>query len=212
MYAMAALQWLAGAVALAVLALAVPRLPWHKLQGDPEAQRVLGMATMALVLLRVFNTHGLAGVQLNFTGAMVAVLMFGPAFALWALAVASLVAWPFGYAWLGPGPDFLATAAVPVALGWAWSRFCERRLPPNLFLYVLVQGFLGGALAIAASNLGKYLAAAWLELPGAGFYLLATPLMMFGEAFLTGGAMALIVVYRPHWCSTFDDARYLRPR
>ena len=69
---MAALQWLAGAVALAVLALAVPRLPWHKLQGDPEAQRVLGMATMALVLLRVFNTHGLAGVQLNFTGAMVA--------------------------------------------------------------------------------------------------------------------------------------------
>ena len=33
-----------------------------------------------------------------------------------------------------------------------------------------------------------------------------------GEAFLTGGAMALIVVYRPHWCSTFDDARYLRPR
>ena len=127
-------------------------------------------------------------------------------------AVASLVAWPFGYAWLGPGPDFLATAAVPVALGWAWSRFCERRLSPNLFVYVLVQGFLGGALAIAASNLGKYLAAAWLELPGAGFYLLATPLMMFGEAFLTGGAMALIVVYRPHWCSTFDDARYLRPR
>ena len=130
----------------------------------------------------------------------------------WVRSESSLVAWPFGYAWLGPGPDFLATAAVPVALGWAWSRFCERRLSPNLFVYVLVQGFLGGALAIAASNLGKYLAAAWLELPGAGFYLLATPLMMFGEAFLTGGAMALIVVYRPHWCSTFDDARYLRPR
>ena len=41
--------------------------------------------------------------------------------------------------------------------------------------------------------------------------ILATPLMMFGEAFLSGGAMALIVVYRPHWCSTFDDARYLNP-
>lgn len=208
---MAAPQWLSGASALAVLALAALRLPWHKLQGDSEAQRVLGMATMALVLLRVFNTHGLAGVQLNFTGAMVAVLMFGPAFALWALAVASLVAWPFGYAWLGPAPDFLATAALPVALGWAWSRFCERRLPPHLFVYVLVQGFLGGALVIAACNLVKHLAAVWLGLPGAGFYLLATPLMMFGEAFLSGGAMALIVVYRPHWCSTFDGARYLKP-
>ncbi|WP_313927994.1 energy-coupling factor ABC transporter permease [Pseudoxanthomonas sp.] len=206
------LPWTSAVLGVSLLAVAATRLPWHKLRDDEEAQRVLGIATMALLLLRIFNTHGLAGVQLNFIGAMVAVLMFGPAFALWALAVVSLVAWPFGYVWLGPGPDFLATAVVPVALGWAWSRWCERRLPPNLFAYVLVQGFVGGALAIAACNLAKYLVAMWLDMPGASFYLLATPLMMFGEAFLCGGVMALVVVYRPQWCSTFDDARYLRPR
>jgi uncharacterized membrane protein len=34
--------------------------------------------------------------------------------------------------------------------------------------------------------------------------------MMFGEAFLSGGALALMVAYRPQWLASFDDARYLR--
>ena len=36
--------------------------------------------------------------------------------------------------------------------------------------------------------------------------------LMFGEGFFCGGAMALVVVYRPQWCASFDDARYLRSR
>ena len=43
-------------------------------------------------------------------------------------------------------------------------------------------------------------------------YLVTTLPMMFGEGFFCGGAMALIVVYRPQWCASFDDARYLHSR
>ena len=28
-------------------------------------------------------------------------------------------------------------------------------------------------------------------------------------AFITGGALTLLVVYRPQWVATFDDARYI---
>ncbi|WP_211369492.1 energy-coupling factor ABC transporter permease [Pseudoxanthomonas kalamensis] len=207
-----ALQYVAVALMVATLALAARTLPWHKLRGDAEAQRVLGVALVMLALLRLFNTRALDDVRLNFVGAMVATLMFGPQFALWVLAVVSLLAGVSGAAWLGPAPDFLATAALPVLAGHAFSRFAERRLPPNLFVYVLVQAFLGGALTIAVCNLAKAAVMAWLGSRAVPAYLLATPLMMFGEAFLSGGAMALVVVYRPQWCSSFDDARYLRPR
>jgi len=204
----------AATIGLAGLALGVAarRLPWYKLRGDAEAQRVLGIATAALILMRGFNTHGLGGAHLNFTGAVIATLMFGPRFALWALAAASLAATAFGQAWIGFGPDFIATALLPVACSVAVSRAAERRLPPHLLIYVLVQAFAGGMLAMIACNLFKAAVAAWLRIGDAGAYLIATPLMMFGEGFLTGCAMALVVVYRPQWCASFDDARYLPPR
>ena len=45
--------------------------------------------------------------------------------------------------------------------------------------------------------------------PTEGDYLLFIPLLMFGEAFLNGMTMTLLVAYRPAWVSTFHDRWYL---
>lgn len=206
-----AVQVAALAASAVVLAATARALPWHKLEGDREAQRVLLLATLGLAALRWFNADALAGSSLHFLGAAIASLMFGPAFALWALAVASLLAWIGGTAWLGWGPDFLACGIVPVLVARALYRYEQARLPANLFVYVLVNGFLGGGLSMLASQLVKAGASAWLDIGEPGFYLASAVPMMFGEGFLSGGAMALVVVYRPQWCATFDDHRYLRP-
>ncbi len=206
-----ALQVAALVASAVALALAARDLPWHKLEGDREAQRVLLLATLGLSALRWFNADALAGSSLHFLGAAIASLMFGPGFALWALAVASLLAWIGGSAWLGWGPDFLASGIVPVLVARALHRYEQARLPANLFAYVLVNGFLGGGLSMLASQLAKAGASAWLDIGQPGVYLASAVPMMFGEGFLCGGAMALVVVYRPQWCATFDDRRYLRP-
>ena len=96
-----AVQVAALAASAVVLASTARRLPWHKLEGDREAQRVLLLATSGLAALRWFNADALAGSSLHFLGAAIASLMFGPGFALWALAVASLLAWFGGSTWLG---------------------------------------------------------------------------------------------------------------
>lgn len=205
-------QGLAWTAALATLAWSARRLPWYKVRGDAEALRVLLLATVALAAMRWFNTDALQGVSLHFLGATAATLMFGPRFALWSMAAVSAAALGMGSAWQGWAADFLVCGALPVLTTEAVGRFIESRLPQNPLIYVWVRGFLGGALAIAASNLSKAAVSVWLDDPAAAAYLAATPPMMFGEGFFCGGAMALIVVYRPQWCASFDDARYLRPR
>lgn len=205
-------MWVATFAAVAILGMAARGLPWHKLRGDAEAWRVLLIATAVFCGLRLFNTDALVGVRLHFIGAALSTLMFGPRFALWTLAIASLAAWAMGSAWYGWAPDFLICGALPVAVAHAVAVGIERRLPPNVFVYVMVRGFLGGAAAIAACDLAKAAVAHALDESASAAYLAATLPMMFGEGFMTGGAIVLIVVYRPQWCATFDDARYLRPQ
>ena len=56
-----AVQVAALAASAVVLASTARRLPWHKLEGDREAQRVLLLATFGLAALRWFNADALAG-------------------------------------------------------------------------------------------------------------------------------------------------------
>lgn len=199
-------------LALAALAWASLRLPLHKLEGDGEALRVLIVGTVLLAGMRWFNTAPLHGVSLHFLGAAIATLMFGVRFAFWVMALVSLSGWAMHAAWLGWAPDFLLTGVLPVLVAAAVSRVAVGRLPHNIFIYILFNAFLAGALAMAASTLGKAVVAAFLLDDGTAWaYLVATPLLMFGEAFFTGTMMTLIVVYRPQWCASFDDAVYLRP-
>lgn len=195
----------------AVLVRASRQLPWFKLRDDREAQAVLVVAAAAIIGLRLLHTPGHLGVSLHFLGASIATLMFGPRFALWVMALASLVAWARGHVWWGWGPDFLLTGAVPVALTWALDRLAKMRLPTNVFVYVLVNSALGGGLAMGASIVGKALGAWWLAPALAPTYLLAAMLLPYGEAFFTGCVMAVVVIYRPQWCATFDDRVYLNP-
>lgn len=201
-----------GCLALAAWLLwrASGALPWEKLREDAEARRVLLAAIALLLGLRLFNTHGVAGVSLHFLGISTVLLMFGAGIALWVAALASALTWAIGWAWQGWAPDFLVTGALPVAVTMAVGTLVRLRLPSNIMIYVLGNGAAAGALAIAASVLSKSLLG-WLfgAERDALLYLAATPPMMFGEAFFTGGVIVLVVVYRPHWCISFDDATYL---
>ncbi|NLW96403.1 energy-coupling factor ABC transporter permease [Luteimonas wenzhouensis] len=201
--------WLLAAVLLARTA---PALRRHLAGADAEALRVLVVATLALAAMRWFNTAALQGVMLHFLGATIATLMFGAGAACWVMAASSLAGALMGAAWHGWAMDFLATGALPVAVSAAASRAARTWLPRNIFTYVMLNAFAGGALAMAASMLAKAAVVAWLGGRTLAAYLAATPMLMFAEAFFAGTVMVLVVVYRPHWCRSFDDRDYLWPQ
>lgn len=201
---------LAWVLALAVLAAATRGIRLERYHSDPEARRVLLAATLAIMAIRWFNTAALQGVVLHFLGSTIATLMFGARIGCWMLALASLAGVLLGAAWQGWAMDFLFAGALPLAVTVLAEFAALRWVPANVVTYVMANAFGAAALAMAASSLAKAAAMAALGGPAAA-YLAATPLLMFGEAFLTGGIMVLVVVYRPHWCASFDDRTYLGP-
>jgi uncharacterized membrane protein len=86
-------------------------------------------------------------------------------------------------------------------------------LPHNYFVYFFLTVFAGAALAYNAAGLvrvGLLAASGTLAAAHVGpEYFAVLPLMSFGEAFVNGLVMAMMVVYRPQWVMSFDDRLYL---
>lgn len=178
----------------------------------------LWLATVAVVLTLWSIRLGLpSGPGLHLLGATVVSLMFGPRLAQLALYVVVALATVLGMAGADAYPaNALLTAALPVWLSYGVLRAAERWLPANIFIYIFVAGFLAGGVALAVSGVAGTI----LHLAAGGFdvrvvtedYLPYALLLSWGEAFLSGMLVAMMVVYYPRWIATFDDARYLRGR
>ena len=157
------------------------------------------------------------GLMLHLLGATILMLMFGPRLAQLALyLVMAGVAVTGIAAFAGYPANALLAGTVPVWVSWLLLRLVERRLPANIFVFIFIAGFLSAALAMAVSAAatvvlhaaaGTYAVAYLTE-----YYLPYALLLGWGEAFITGMSMALMVAYYPQWVLLFDDKRYLARR
>ena len=206
--------WLGALWILAVLLglLLARRASWRMLANQANLNVFLA-ASVAVLGLWLIKTGIKPGLNFHLLGATVLTLMFRPLFALLAVALitAAITLWHGEYAAFAA--NWLIMGALPVAVSWGLYRLVERKLPNHLFIYVFLNGFFGGALAVVAVGLAS---TAFAALSGAypldylledylPFYLL----MAWSEAFATGMLITILVVYRPQWVATFDDRRYL---
>jgi uncharacterized membrane protein len=192
------------------------RAAWQPLR---EAWRLnLWCAAIAVLFTLWSMRYGMKpGIALHLLGATILTLMFGPGLARLALYVVAGGVALAGFSGFESYPlTALVASSVPVQVAWLVYRLVERRLPPNIFVFIFVAGFLGAALAMAASACAT---AALLAVTGtyelrylADYYLPYALLLSWGEAFITGMTMALMIAYYPKWVMLFDDKRYLARR
>ena len=204
-------------MAIALALLIVLRAPWRRLlDGSAFSHLWLGTAVTLLVLWSI-RPPAIGGLEFHFLGATAATLMFGPG-----LAMACLVVVMAGLLAMGQidpvafSTDALLLAALPVALSHATLRLSQRLLPANIFVYIFVAAFFGAAVAMVGSGGVTVGLHAVLGTPAEAMmaveFLPYCLLLGFAEATLTGMIVTLLVVYRPAWVGTFDDARYLLRR
>ena len=205
--------WVGHVLFILALLWAFRHAPWQRLKDSAALNLWLG-ACVTLMALWSVKTGIKPGLNFHLLGATAMTLMFGPQLAILGLTIV-LVAITLAdmSGWQGFGWNGLIMAALPVAVSHAVLRLEQRKLPRHLFIYIFLNAFFGGALAIAACGLG-----ASLLLVSAGTYPLAYLLhdylpyfilMGWSEAITTGMAITMMVVYRPHWVATFDDQTYL---
>jgi len=199
----------------ATLATAIVSAPWRVWLEDRERQRVWLVSLGVLVAIWAMKAGITPGLSLRFLLMTALTLMhgwqlavIGGAMALAVMNVVGLAAWP------SFGADLLCVVIVPAVVTAQVHQLVHARLPHNYFIYFFVTVFVGAAVAYNLAGLARVgLLAASGSLDAAHVgpeYFAVLPLMSFGEAFLNGMVMAMMVVYRPRWVMSFDDRLYLK--
>jgi uncharacterized membrane protein len=193
---------------------ALYRAPWAILR-ERESSHVFFGAAVILLLLWQLRIVVAPGLHVHLLGTTILLLMFNWPAALLAhglvLCGTTLTTSADLQAFACNG---LITGVLPIAISTVIWRFNERYLPANYFIYIFVAAFFAAALAVMAVGLISY---GLLDSVDNGIsaealhqYLLLYIPLMYPEAFLAGGTISVLVVYKPQWIATFDDSRYLK--
>lgn len=207
-------QWLAHLLFALALGGAALAAPWRRLRDNEQLHLFLGVC-VALMLLWSIKTGIRPGLNFHLLGATVFTLMFGPWLAIAGLGVVLLGVTAYGLSgWESFSVNGLLMGVLPVLASYGIYRLVDSKLPNHFFIYIFVNAFIGAAFAMALTGT---VATGLLALAGAytvdylsSNYLPYFLLMGWSEALLSGMALTLLVVYRPQWVATFDDARYIR--
>ena len=201
---------------LCVLALALSLLarPWRAVRAAlwPPALALLVLLPWVWALPRL---HAMP-LSFQLSGACLAALVLGWPLAVPALAGVAVIADLIAPTDAGKFLHQLAwQGLVPASLSLGVGIGVRRWLGANPFLFILGRGFFGTAFAVFASNLlaGDLAQAGGRAVPHDLGLSAPTAwlLMSWSDAFLTGGATAVFVAYRPLWLSTWSDRLYLQP-
>jgi uncharacterized membrane protein len=197
-------------IAVASLAIALALRPWRLLRGAPTLATPLLAVLVILPWLWALPALHHLPLQLQWSGAVLVLLMFGWPLAVPVFVVVGLFAWAISP--MTPEAALAATVwqgIVPASFALLLGAALRRWLPPHPFVYVLGRGFLGAVLCLFLSGwIAQGIGAALPGIAG-GLGLVARWLLAWGDAFVTGMLTSIFVAFKPEWLLTWSDARYL---
>ncbi|MBZ0106681.1 MAG: energy-coupling factor ABC transporter permease [Sulfuricella denitrificans] len=207
-------QWIAHVLFAAVLAWSVRAAPWRRLRDNELLHLFLGTC-VGLMLIWSIKTGIKPGLNFHLLGATIFTLLFGPWLAIAGLGIVLLGVTFYGLSgWESFSVNGLLMGVLPVTVSHFIYRLVDSRLPNHFFVYIFLNAFVGAAIAMALTGLSATGLLVLADVYKAEYltsnYLPYFLLMGWSEALLSGMMMTLVVVYRPQWAATFDDARYLR--
>lgn len=205
---------LVHATALLGLLLSLLSINWVLFRQSPLLQNLSLGGIAVLSFIWSLSTKLELGLSIHFLGITTLTLMLGLRYTLVAGALlVGLNQFISEYSIQLTSAIYISHIIIPATLTYVVYAYIYHRLPRHPFVYIFINAFLAGAMAIGATHLAHAMwawAAGYLSWDNIWQnYLQITPLVMFPEALLNGMAVTLMVVYKPDWLKTFSDAVYL---
>ncbi len=210
----APILFIAWAVAVVALLVALRRANWRALASEPRRLHLVGGGAVACLLLWLMNIHLVDGVVLHFLGGTTLTLVVG-----WSLTIlaASIALTGFfalqGLDWTSLGLSLCLSIVIPASLTRLLVRALYRPTLRHPFVYILGAGFAGGGLVVLSLSL---IAIVLFWIAGLDAYVASAVewwplifLVMFSEGFLNGMCVSALAVFHPDWVKTYDDRFYL---
>lgn len=193
---------------------AVRHAPWRKVTENREMVNALVGLTIGAFLFWQFNAGIRPGFNFHILGSTLFMLLFGWQMAAAVITLVMAATWfRMGLDWAALGLNGLLMIVIPVLFSEWLLRFSQRNLPKNLFLFVLWNGFVCAGLAILLNVVATTLLLlalspyTWDEVQRS--YLIAAPIILLTEAFMTGMLITAFTVFLPEAVMNFSDAEYL---
>ena len=204
------LGWVVFSIFFAYALVTTPR----KAHIEASTLKILPAFIVCLMLLWILKAGLLKGLEIHVLGITSLTLVFGTRLAILGLTgLYCLLAVSGKVSWVTLGWNAVLVGFLQVMLAAGMHRFIYRKLPRNFFVFVFLSSFLNGALVMAFTILllsgFLWLVSAYPANTIQTQFLQLTPLLLFPEAFLNGGLMAIMVIYRPEWVSGFNQQQYL---
>ncbi|GAB1232768.1 energy-coupling factor ABC transporter permease [Ferrigenium sp. UT4] len=206
--------WLANLVFVYALFRALRSAPWRAILNNRQMVNALVGLTIGAFIFWQFNAGIRPGFNFHVLGATLFVLLFGWQVATAMISLVMVATWfRMDLDWVALGLNGLLMIAIPVLLSEWLLRFSQRNLPKNLFLFVLWNGFVCAGLAILLNVVATTLLLlalshySWGEIQR--HYLIAAPIILLTEAFMTGMLITAFTVFQPEAVLNFNDQEYL---
>lgn len=193
---------------------AARQAPWRTLLNNAGMTNALVGLLFCTGVFWQLNAGIRPGFNFHLIGSTLFLLMFGWPIALLSLTLIMSGTWLYtGMNLMTLGINGLLMLAVPMLFSEVLLRICQRYLPKNFFLFVLLNGFACAALAsilmMAATTL-ILLGLTHYTWPQIQYhYLIPAPILIFAEAFATGAVITAFTVSQPEAVMNFSVQEYL---
>ena len=161
------------------------------------------------------NIDNLIDLSFHFFGASLLVALFGFWSAITLLFIVALIG-VFGISGdlVEASRHYLLVSVIPALIACGVMKAVQRFLPKHLFVLILGNGYLAAFISTFVTGLLIYGLQQYFQISSFGTsdplgWFLGLLVLSFMEGSLSGMLLAILLVYRPQWVSTYQEEQYM---